>query len=146
MSTPYLPWVALVFGLIIGSFLGAFTYRMPRGISVAHGRSECPSCGTSLTARDLVPVLSWLLHGGKCRHCGAAVSPRYPLIESATAIGFFVSASLAGSALAAGLAASAVTVLVITTVIWLEHKLLSWGGFVVAGLLLAASFGITLNI
>jgi leader peptidase (prepilin peptidase)/N-methyltransferase len=73
-------------GLILGSFLSALTWRLPRGDSVAKGRSACPACRHPLAPRDLVPVASWLLAGGRCRYCGAAVSPRYPLIETACAI------------------------------------------------------------
>jgi len=70
-----------VLGLIFGSFTTALSYRLPRGESVAHGRSRCPACGHTLEARDLVPVLSWVLHKGGCRHCGARVSWRYPAME-----------------------------------------------------------------
>lgn len=83
--------VAAVLGLVFGSFVTALSYRVPRGQSVASGRSRCPACGTTLTARDLVPVFAWLLTRGRCRVCGTKISARYPLIELLTAA-VFVSA------------------------------------------------------
>lgn len=94
---PLPPVAFLVFlaalGLIFGSFVTALSYRLPRGISIAQGRSACPSCHTVLTARDLVPVFSWVLHRGACRICGAKISWRYPAIELVTAV-MFVTAGL----------------------------------------------------
>lgn len=72
-----------VVGLAMGSAVTALAWRLPRGRSWVRGRSECPGCGHTLTARDLVPVLSWALSRGRCRHCGVRVSWRYPLTELA---------------------------------------------------------------
>ncbi len=111
-------------GLIVGSFLSALTWRLPRGTSVAHGRSACPACGTPLGPRDLVPVLSWLSARGRCRHCAAAISPRYPLIEAATALLFVLIALRAPSPEAAVALAALGAVLVALAVVDLEHGLL----------------------
>lgn len=73
--------LAFLFGLIMGSAVTAIAYRVPRNISWAHGRSKCTSCGNPLTARDLIPVLSFLMSRGRCRHCGARFSWRYPITE-----------------------------------------------------------------
>lgn len=81
------------FGLVFGSFSTALSYRLPRGESIAHGRSRCPSCGHTLTAPDLVPVLSWVAHRGACRHCAAGISWRYPAIELVTML-LFVAAGV----------------------------------------------------
>jgi len=59
-----------------------------RGLSVAEGRSACPACGAKITAWDNIPVLSWLLLGGRCRHCKAPISPRYWIVELFTALLF----------------------------------------------------------
>ena len=73
-----------LFGLVVGSFLNVVIHRVPQGLSIVRPPSRCPSCGTTLLARDNVPVVSWLLLRGKCRTCRAPISPRYPLIELAT--------------------------------------------------------------
>ena len=77
--------VSLPFGLAVGSFMTVAVWRMPRGESVATPRSRCPSCGTEISPRDNVPVVSWLLLRGRCRACGAPISSEYPLTELATA-------------------------------------------------------------
>lgn len=77
-----------LFGLIIGSFLNVCVYRVPRGQSIISPRSACPSCETQLIAIDLVPVLSWLFLRGKCRHCRAAISVQYPIVELLTGVIF----------------------------------------------------------
>lgn len=78
----------LLLGLICGSFVTALSYRLPRGENFVSGRSACPSCKTTLTGRDLFPVLSWVLSKGQCRHCKTKVSGRYPLIELTCAVLF----------------------------------------------------------
>ena len=88
MLDAYVIVVAGVFGLLIGSFLNACAYRLPLGISVAHGRSFCPACTTQIRAVDNIPLVSWIVLRGRCRACGAPISWRYPLVESLTALGF----------------------------------------------------------
>src|SRR6478752_2978132 len=78
--------LAAVGGLIVGSFLNVVVYRLPRGESLSHPRSRCPSCGTQLRAVDNIPLVSWLALRGKCHHCGAPVSARYPLVELTTGV------------------------------------------------------------
>lgn len=73
-----------VFGLLIGSFLNVCIYRMPKDESIIAPPSHCGSCGHRLGPLDLVPVLSWLFLKGRCRYCGAAISPRYALVELLT--------------------------------------------------------------
>jgi leader peptidase (prepilin peptidase)/N-methyltransferase len=80
-------WTA--FGLVIGSFLNVCIYRIPRGESVAFPGSHCPNCGKPIHFYDNVPVLSYLLLRGRCRACGAAISPQYPLVEVLSALVFF---------------------------------------------------------
>jgi leader peptidase (prepilin peptidase)/N-methyltransferase len=82
-------WVLIgVFGLAIGSFLNVVIWRVPRGESIMRPPSHCPSCDDPIKLRDNVPVLSWGLLRGKCRSCGAAISLRYPLVESAVGLLF----------------------------------------------------------
>jgi leader peptidase (prepilin peptidase)/N-methyltransferase len=78
-------WFALaigVLGLLIGSFLNACAYRIPRHISIARGRSFCPRCHAQIRAYDNIPVVSWVVLRGRCRDCGQPISLRYPLIEA----------------------------------------------------------------
>ena len=77
-----------VLGLVAGSFLSAFTYRYPRNISIALGRSFCDKCKAKIAWYDNLPLLSFLLLKGKCRNCGKKISPRYPFIELSTALAF----------------------------------------------------------
>lgn len=72
-------------GLIIGSFIAALTARWPQGRSILAGRSRCDACDAALGPFDLVPVISFARQRGKCRHCAAAIAPRYPAIEIAAA-------------------------------------------------------------
>jgi leader peptidase (prepilin peptidase)/N-methyltransferase len=76
-----------VASLLVGSFLTVVIVRLPAGRPFVLGRSACPHCGHVLTTRDLVPVLSWMINSGRCRHCAARVSIMYPLVEiSAVAV------------------------------------------------------------
>lgn len=78
------PWVSAalaMLGLLMGSAVTALAYRIPRGRSWVRGRSACPACGATLQPIDLVPVLSFVVSRGRCRHCGARIAWRYPLTE-----------------------------------------------------------------
>ena len=97
---------------------------MPRHESIVSGRSKCPNCGATITAFENIPVFSWLFLRGKCRHCGNRISARYPLIELTTGILFALSAWKFGFSLRALVFAAFFWVLVVLTVIDLEHKLL----------------------
>jgi leader peptidase (prepilin peptidase) / N-methyltransferase len=74
---------AFAWGAALGSFLNVVLYRVPRGRSVAVGGSCCPRCGAAIRPRDNVPIVGWLLLGGRCRDCGLPISARYPLVEAA---------------------------------------------------------------
>ena len=68
-------------GLIFGSFANVVIHRVPAGESLSSPPSTCPSCGNRIRAYDNIPVVSWLVLRGKCRHCDQRISPRYPLVE-----------------------------------------------------------------
>ena len=79
-----------VFGAIIGSFLNVVIHRVPREESIVFPNSRCPSCGAAIAAYDNIPVLSYVVLGGKCRGCSIRISPRYPAVELLMAILFVV--------------------------------------------------------
>ncbi|WP_269610644.1 prepilin peptidase [Prochlorococcus marinus] len=79
-----------VFGLCVGSFLNVILYRMPKNESIVKPRSACPSCKTKLSFIELIPVISWLIQLGKCRHCKAKISITYPSIEIITSVLFIM--------------------------------------------------------
>ncbi len=77
---------AAALGAIIGSFLNVCILRWPAGESVVRPPSRCPKCGNGVRWFDNVPIVSWVVLRGKCRHCGNPISIQYPLIELATAL------------------------------------------------------------
>lgn len=86
MTTTGLELAIVAFlGLAIGSFLNVVIHRLPRGESIVSPGSRCPACGYGLRAMDNIPVVSYLVLRGRCRQCGIRISPRYPLVEIATA-------------------------------------------------------------
>lgn len=91
----------LIFGLIFGSFLNVCIYRLPRGLSVVSPRSACPACHTPIAAFDNIPVLSWLILGGHCRHCRARITPRYAIVELVCGLLFLFSFLQSGASVEA---------------------------------------------
>jgi leader peptidase (prepilin peptidase) / N-methyltransferase len=115
---------AALFGAALGSFLNVVVYRLPRHESLLAPGSHCTSCNTAVKSYDNVPVLAWMWLHGRCRACRAAISPRYPLVEAATALlcaGVVLTRSSAG-----GIALGVLTVLVLVPValIDLDHHLI----------------------
>ncbi|MCU1544725.1 MAG: prepilin peptidase [Microbacteriaceae bacterium] len=85
-----IPLAAGLFGALIGSFLNVVVHRVPLGRSLSSPPSACPRCGHRIQAWDNIPVVSWVLLGGRCRGCRTAISLRYPLVELGTAAFFAV--------------------------------------------------------
>jgi len=83
-----IPLLALLVGLIIGSFLNVCILRIPAGKSIVLPSSSCPKCGKAIAPYDNIPVLSWLILGGKCRNCKAKISAMYPAVELLTGLLF----------------------------------------------------------
>jgi leader peptidase (prepilin peptidase)/N-methyltransferase len=111
-------------GLLVGSFLNVVAHRLPRGESLVHPRSRCPGCGAAIAAYDNIPVLSWVLLRGRCRHCGEPISPRYPLVELATAVLYALVVIAKDDAVDIALGLLLVTALVPITLIDLELRLI----------------------
>ncbi len=83
--------IALLAGLLIGSFLNVCVFRMPRDLLVVAPRSFCPECEHAIAWYDNIPLLSYALLRGRCRHCGKGIPIRYPLVELATGVAFAAS-------------------------------------------------------
>nr|WP_255216395.1 A24 family peptidase [Pseudenhygromyxa sp. WMMC2535] len=81
MLSPWLRVAAFVWGTLWGSFANVVIYRLPAGESVSRPRSRCPDCGTAIAWYDNIPILSYLILRGRCRHCGAPFALRYLLVE-----------------------------------------------------------------
>jgi leader peptidase (prepilin peptidase)/N-methyltransferase len=85
METAFLVVVSALFGLAAGSFMTVVIERVPADQSIVRPRSTCPRCHTEIRNRDNIPVVGWVLLGGKCRECGERISFIYPLTELLTA-------------------------------------------------------------
>lgn len=77
-------------GSLFGSFFSLATYRIPRKEDITHSRSYCPNCKHKLGFFDLIPVLSYIFHGAKCKYCGDKISLRYFLLEACNGILFVI--------------------------------------------------------
>ena len=110
-----------VLGLLVGSFLNVVIWRVPRKLSVVRPPSHCPQCETPIRPRDNVPLFSWMILRGKCRHCGNPIPVRYPLVEAAGGVLFVAVAARFGAdwALPAYLVLTAA--LLAISIIDLEH-------------------------
>lgn len=82
--------IVFIFGLIIGSFLNVVIWRMHARESILTGRSHCPKCRHVLGPLELIPIFSFLIQRGKCRHCGKKISWQYPIVEVATGVLFLL--------------------------------------------------------
>ena len=133
----WIPVFIFLFGLAIGSFLNVCIYRIPLPDVSVHSprRSFCPACNETVRVYDNIPVLSYLLLRGKCRHCSAPISVLYPLVELATAGLFLVMYYRFGLTLEFLLALVFVAVLVPIFVIDVQHYIIP-NVLIVAGLIL----------
>jgi len=88
MSLPLFIIVPLsgVIGLLVGSFLAVVVLRLPKREPIVFARSACPQCGHVLGPSELIPVLSWILQGRRCKSCGGTIPVFYPVMEIASAL------------------------------------------------------------
>lgn len=84
----YFLFMSFVFGTVVGSFCNVCLCRWPAGQSVVKPRSRCPKCNKEIAWYDNIPLVSWLILGAKCRHCGLPISWRYPAVEAITGFMF----------------------------------------------------------
>jgi leader peptidase (prepilin peptidase) / N-methyltransferase len=139
--------LAFVIGACVGSFLNVCITRWPHELSVVSPRSRCPRCERPITARDNIPIVSWLLLRGKCRGCQLPISPLYPTIELVTAIGWVAAVLAFGPTFTAVRVAVLGTILLGIAVTDARHYLIP-DGFTVFGLVwvfVTALIGTMLN-
>ncbi len=115
--------VAFAPGLAVGSFLNVVASRVPLRRSVSGGRSACMSCSHEIAAYDNIPLVSWAVLRGRCRHCDAAIPLRYPLVELVTALLVAASVLRFGLTLEALVAVFFCVVLVAISAIDIEHRI-----------------------
>lgn len=120
-----------IVGLVFGSFFNVVGLRVPEGQSIVTPPSHCPSCGRRLTIRDLVPVFSYVFLKGRCRTCGAKISPIYPVIELVTGLLFlfsFLQATSIGAMFAGWLLISLLIIVLVSDLaeMIIPDKVLLW--------------------
>jgi leader peptidase (prepilin peptidase)/N-methyltransferase len=116
--------VALLLGLVVGSFLNVVITRLPERRSLVTPRSACPACGAAIAWYDNVPLVSFAVLRGRCRSCARPIPWRYPLTEAATAVLFGLAAARFGPAPSLGVALLLIALLVAVTGIDLEHQII----------------------
>lgn len=124
MSTALLLVLLALFGLAFGSFANVVIVRVPSGESLLHPPSKCPLCENPIAPRDNIPVISWLLLKGKCRHCAEPIPAGYPLVEVGTMVLWVLAGIRFGVDVAVVPYALLFTVLLILSVIDLELYIL----------------------
>lgn len=112
-ETMFFTFAAGVMGLMFGSFANVCVHRIPQGLSIVSPGSRCPACGTAIAWYDNIPLLSWMLLGGKCRSCKAAISIRYPILELVMGL------SWAGLAWRYGMTPLLAQALVLASLLWI---------------------------
>jgi len=135
-----LVFAAVLFGLVVGSFLNVVIHRVPNRESIVWPASHCPHCGEPIRPADNIPLISYVLLRGRCRNCKEPISVRYPAVEATTGLLFGTAAYVLGPSLALLPALVLISALISLAVIDLEHRLLPnviVGPAALAGLILS---------
>ena len=130
-----------ILGLLIGSFLNVCIYRLPKGQSIAFPPSHCTGCSNRIKPYDLIPVISYIILKGKCRHCNTSISIKYPLVEILTGVLFLFSFLKFGYSIEFIKSIVLLSVLVAVTFIDFEYSIIQ-----VEFMIFASLTGIVLNI
>jgi len=137
--------IAGLFGAVVGSFLNVCIVRLPSDQSVVSPRSRCPKCDRPIEWRDNIPIVSWLLLGGKCRGCREPISMLYPLVELAVTLlwaGMAWHYGLSLEALSGALFGTLLLGIAMTDAMkYIIPNEFTWGGLII-GLVLAAAGGL----
>jgi leader peptidase (prepilin peptidase) / N-methyltransferase len=115
---------AFIFGAVVGSFLNVCIYRLPNEESLVFPASHCPKCGYKITPYDNIPLLSYLLLGGRCRSCKVRISPRYPVVELVNGLLALLLFMKFGFSLTFPVLFIFCSALVVITFIDLEHRII----------------------
>ncbi|MCP1159959.1 prepilin peptidase [Bacillus infantis] len=116
--------IVLLYGLLLGSFYNVVGLRIPLKQSIVKPRSHCPYCQHTLRPYELIPVVSYLLQGGKCRRCKAPVSFLYPAVELATGLLFVLAPLLMGWTLELIIAWTLISLMVIVFVSDIKYMII----------------------
>jgi leader peptidase (prepilin peptidase)/N-methyltransferase len=116
--------VSIIFGALVGSFLNVCIYRLPKEESIVWPGSHCPHCRKSIRFYDNIPLISYILLKGKCRHCHGPISIQYPLIEGITAFVALIIFMKFGPSLSFLIYFAFVAALIVITVIDLYHQII----------------------
>ena len=108
-------------GASVFSFLNVIIYRVPRKLQFAWGKSICTTCGHDLFMKDMIPIISWILLKGKCRYCGAPISPRYTIVEALGGILAVLCTLFLGIGFKAAICFVLLCILVVVLFIGYEH-------------------------
>ena len=136
LPKPVVTGGALVLGLVVGSFLNVVIHRLPRGESLLHPGSHCPSCGAKIAPWDNVPLLAYLWLAGRCRRCQTRIAPRYPLVELFTGLVFAAVALRYGATAMTLVWLAFAAAMIAAAVIDFDHQIIP-DGISVGGLLAA---------
>lgn len=111
-------------GMCIGSFLNVCIYRLPEGKSIVRPPSSCPQCGTRIKWYDNIPVISYLILGGRCRNCKTTIAIRYPMIELLAGLFAWITWLQFGLSIAALIYFVLITALLVITFIDIDHRII----------------------
>ncbi len=114
----------IILGLVIGSFLNVCIARVPEGKSIVFPNSRCPQCGAAIKPYDNIPVVSYLVLGGKCRACKKAISWQYPVVETLTAVTFWATFAVVGLQVKTALLLLFSSAMIVLIFIDLNHRIL----------------------
>jgi leader peptidase (prepilin peptidase) / N-methyltransferase len=123
-SRVVIPLAVFLFGLVIGSFLNVCILRIPADKSIVLPSSSCPKCGKAIAPYDNIPVVSWIILGGKCRHCKVKISAMYPAVELLTGLLFLACYLIFGLTVEALKWAVFAALLIVLTVTDLRERIL----------------------